>query len=165
MAIYFLLGRLTETGQRMAADNPNHAADAARELDVPGAQLLGQYPVLGHYDTVAMVQAERNQDVAKLSAVLGNAAGFHFETLSGVSPSFMEQEGGGREGDERTGAEAEAPRSLEDLLIEEEENRLERGRGTQLTGARQAPDLRVGPIGGREQPDGAEPDESSAPPV
>ena len=109
MAIYFLLGRLTEGGQRMAADNPEHAAEAARSLDVPGAQLLGQYPVLGHYDLVVLVESDRNQDVARLSAVLGNTAGFHFETLSGVSPAFMAPESSSGEEREETEAGTAAP--------------------------------------------------------
>ena len=89
MAIYFLLGTTTPKGQKLLSKNPEHIAEAAARLDSPGAKLLGQYTVLGRYDLVAMVLADDNHAVARLSAEFGRITGMHFETLSGVSAQFM----------------------------------------------------------------------------
>ena len=88
MAIYFLLGTLTADGQRMHADGPPSPEEAASGLDTSQARVLGQYPVLGHYDLIAMVEADSNAAVAQLSAAFGNRTGMRFETLIGVNPAL-----------------------------------------------------------------------------
>ena len=50
MSLYFLLGSLTHDGQRMLHGNSNLISDRTRDLNVPGAEILGQYAVLGRYD-------------------------------------------------------------------------------------------------------------------
>ena len=87
MAIYFLLGTLTTEGQTMIADDPDtpEPYQHSSENDLPGARMLGQYAVLGHYDMLAMVEADSNADVARLSATLGARTGMRFETLSAVN--------------------------------------------------------------------------------
>ncbi|HIN25557.1 MAG TPA: GYD domain superfamily, partial [Dehalococcoidia bacterium] len=52
MSLYFLLGSLTHDGQRMLHGNPNLITDRTRELSISGAEILGQYAVLGRYDFV-----------------------------------------------------------------------------------------------------------------
>lgn len=89
MAIYFLLGTLTNEGQRMLHNNPDLVSDTAAEMEVEGAKILGQYAVLGHYDFITMVLADENEAVARLSAEFGVRTGLHFETLSAVAVGFM----------------------------------------------------------------------------
>ena len=89
MAIYFLLGTLTNEGQRMLHSNPDLVSDTAATLEVEGAKILGQYAVLGHYDFITMVLADENEAVARLSAEFGVRAGLHFETLSAVAVGFL----------------------------------------------------------------------------
>ena len=89
MAIYFLLGTLTNEGQRMLHGNPDLVSDTAADLEVEGAKILGQYAVLGHYDFITMVLADENEAVARLSAELGARTGLHFETLSAVAVGFL----------------------------------------------------------------------------
>ena len=89
MALYFLLGKLTDEGQKLLYNNPDHITETAVTLKANGAQLLGQYAVLGHYDLVSMVQADSNDSVARLSAEYGSKIGVHFETLSCLTINFM----------------------------------------------------------------------------
>ena len=89
MAIYFLLGTLTNEGQRMLHSNPDLVSDTAATLEVEGARILGQYAVLGHYDFITMVLADENEAVARLSAEFGVRTGLHFETLSAVAVGFL----------------------------------------------------------------------------
>ena len=93
MAIYFLLGTLTNEGQRMLHSNPDLVSDTAASLEVEGARILGQYAVLGHYDFITMVLADENEAVARLSAELGVRTGLHFETLSAVAVGFLADQG------------------------------------------------------------------------
>lgn len=87
MAIYFLLGKLTTDGQRLHADAPPSPEETTSGLDTSQARVLGQYPVLGHYDLIAMVEADSNAAVAQLSAAFGHRTGMRFETLIGVNPA------------------------------------------------------------------------------
>ncbi len=89
MAIYFLLGTLTNEGQRMLQSNPDLVSNTAATLEVEGAKILGQYAVLGHYDFITMVLADENEAVARLSAEFGVRTGLHFETLSAVAVGFL----------------------------------------------------------------------------
>ena len=41
MSMYFLLGSLTATGQQLLHDNPDLVVEAARDIQVDGAELLG----------------------------------------------------------------------------------------------------------------------------
>ena len=89
MSLYFLLGSLTNDGQRMLHGNSNLISDRTRALNVPGAEILGQYAVLGRYDFVMMVEADDNDAVARLSLELGMRTGLHLETLPAIPIGFM----------------------------------------------------------------------------
>ena len=99
MPLYFLVGTLTEQGQRMVQRNPDLPVEAVRELQADGAQVLSQYAVLGRYDFVMLVQAEDNQAVARLSLEVGVRVGMHIETLPALTVGVLS------EGEERTGLE------------------------------------------------------------
>ena len=89
MAIYFLLGNLSDDGQNKIVENPNIVSETAATIDVKGAKVLGQYAVLGQYDYIIMVESDSNEYVAKLSVEFGHKTGLHLETLSGVSIGFL----------------------------------------------------------------------------
>ena len=91
MSLYFLLGSLTHDGQRMLHANPNLIADRTMNLHIPGAEILGQYAVLGRYDFVTMVEANDNDAVARLSLELGMRTGLHLETLPAIPIGFMSE--------------------------------------------------------------------------
>ena len=85
MPLYFLLGTLTEGGQTKMQENPNLAVEAVRECDCEGAEILGQYAVLGKYDFVMMAEADDNQAAARLSLEMGVRVGLHVETLPALA--------------------------------------------------------------------------------
>ena len=89
MSLYFLLGSLTHDGQRMLHSDPNLIVARTRDLILPGAEILGQYAVLGRYDFVMMVEADDNDAVARLSLELGMRTGLHLETLPAIPIGFM----------------------------------------------------------------------------
>ena len=93
MSMYILLGTLTYDGQRMLQDNADLVTDAIRTTDVPGAQVLGHYAVLGEYDFVMMVEADDNTTVARLSLELGVHIGIHLETLPAIAIGVLTDRG------------------------------------------------------------------------
>ena len=96
MPLYFLLGTLNERGQGMLRDNPDLVIDAVRECDCPGAEIMGQYAVLGKYDFVMLAEADDNESVARLSLDLGVRVGLHLETLPAMAIGVLgEDESGG----------------------------------------------------------------------
>ncbi len=91
MALYFLLGTLTSTGQKMVHGNHELVVEAARDIEIDGAEVLGQYAVLGRYDYVMMVEADDNDAVARLSLEVGVRTGLHIETLPAIAVGFLKE--------------------------------------------------------------------------
>jgi uncharacterized protein with GYD domain len=85
MPLYFLLGTLTESGQRTLLRNPDLVIDAIRETACEGAQVLGQYAVLGKYDYVMIAEADDNEAVGRLALDIGVRVGLHTETLPAMA--------------------------------------------------------------------------------
>jgi len=106
MPLYFLLGTLTEYGQRMLRNNPELLIDAVRDCDCEGAEILGQYAVLGRYDFVMMAEAADNEAAAKISLDLGVRIGLHIETLPAIAIGHMTEENGESPDSESEGATA-----------------------------------------------------------
>ena len=91
MSLYFLLGTLTSTGRQMVHDNHDLVVDATRNIQADGAEILGQYAVLGRYDYVMMVEADDNDAVARLSLEIGVGTGLHIETLPAIAIGFLSE--------------------------------------------------------------------------
>ncbi len=89
MSLYFLLGTLSSGGRNMLHDDPNLLVNCTRNVDIPGAEILGTYAVLGRYDYVLMVDAEDNESVAKISLEIGVGTGLHIETLPAIAIGFL----------------------------------------------------------------------------
>lgn len=89
MSLYFLLGTLTATGQQKVHDDRDMFMKSTRSIQVDGAEILGQYAVLGRYDFVMMVEADDNDAVARLSLELGVRIGLHIETLPAIAIGFL----------------------------------------------------------------------------
>ncbi len=89
MSLYFLLGTLTATGQQKVHDNRDLLRESTRSIQVKGAEILGQYAILGRYDFVMMVEADDNDAVARLSLELGVLIGLHIETLPAIAIGFL----------------------------------------------------------------------------
>ena len=91
MSLYFLLGTLTSTGQKMVHENHELVVEATRAIEIDGAEILGQYAVLGRYDFVMMVEAHDNDAVARLSLEVGVRTGLHIETLPAIAVGFLDE--------------------------------------------------------------------------
>jgi len=89
MSLYFLLGTLTSAGQNMVHDDGDLLVKSTRSIRVSGAEILGQYAVLGRYDFVMMVEADDNDAVARLSLEIGVRTGLHIETLPAIAIGFL----------------------------------------------------------------------------
>ena len=89
MSLYFLLGTLNFTGQRMVHDDRDLLVTATQDIRIEGAEILGRYAVLGRYDFVMMVEADDNDAVARLSLELGVKIGLHIETLPAIAIGFL----------------------------------------------------------------------------
>ena len=89
MSLYFLLGTLTSAGQNMVHDDGDLLVKSTRNIGVSGAEILGQYAVLGRYDFVMMVEADDNDAVARLSLEIGVRIGLHIETLPAIAIGFL----------------------------------------------------------------------------
>jgi len=85
MPLYFLLGTLSETGQRMMQRNPDLMIESIKECNSAAASILGQYAVLGKYDYVMMAEADDNEAVGRLALEIGVKAGLHTETLPAMA--------------------------------------------------------------------------------
>ncbi|MSQ07227.1 MAG: GYD domain-containing protein [Dehalococcoidia bacterium] len=100
MSLYFLLGTLTNEGQRMLHANPRLVIETVQEVRKRGATILGQYGVLGEYDFIMMAEADDNEAVAQLSLEIGVRAGLHMETLPAIPINILaEGEEIGRRGE------------------------------------------------------------------
>ncbi len=89
MSLYFLLGTLSASGQKMVHDDPNLLVNCTRKIDIPGAEILVTYAVLGRYDYVMMVEADDNDAVARISLEIGVGTGLHVETLPAIAIGFL----------------------------------------------------------------------------
>ncbi len=80
----------------MLRKNPDLVINAVRECDCPGAEIMGQYAVLGKYDFVMLAEADDNESAARLSLELGVRVGLHVETLPAMAIGVLsEDESGG----------------------------------------------------------------------
>ena len=107
MPLYFLLGTLSETGQRMLQSNPDLMIESIRECHFVDAKILGQYAVLGKYDYVMMAEADDNEAVGRLALEIGVKAGLHTETLPAMGIGDLVDDGPG--GDELQAEVSETP--------------------------------------------------------
>jgi uncharacterized protein with GYD domain len=93
MTLYFLLGTLTEEGQKMLNTNPNLMVDVVGSYNCDGAGIMSQYAVLGKYDFVMLAEAADNEAVARLSLEIGVRAGLHIETLPALPIGVVGEKG------------------------------------------------------------------------
>ncbi len=87
--LFILLAHLTDAGQRRMLDDSDYFARECIEVEVPGAQLLACYAVLGQYDFMLMAEAKNAETAARLSLELGAKADIHIETLPAISTHLL----------------------------------------------------------------------------
>jgi uncharacterized protein with GYD domain len=69
---YILLSTLTSEGSQTLHANPQRLSAVDEEIEAFGCKILSQYPVLGPYDFVTIIEAPDNETVAHLSVDLGS---------------------------------------------------------------------------------------------
>ncbi len=79
----------------MLRDNPDLVMNAVKECDCPGAEIMGQYAVLGKYDFVMLAEADDNEAAARLSLDLGVRVGLHVETLPAMAIGVLSEDESG----------------------------------------------------------------------
>ena len=109
MALYFLMGNITENGQTRLRENPDLLVDSVRDCDCEGAEILTQYAVLGRYDFVMLAEARDNDAVARLSLEMSYRVGMHIETLPAIAVNQLSEMDG--DDDDEDHAYAEAPQA------------------------------------------------------
>jgi uncharacterized protein with GYD domain len=88
MSIYLMLMNYTEQGIRNIKGSPNRA-DAARFLAKScGAELKDLHLTMGEYDLIGIVEAEKDDAVARFALALGLIGNVRSTTLK----AFTEQE-------------------------------------------------------------------------
>lgn len=89
MATYIFLCRFTDQGIRSIKDTTQRAAavqEAARNFDVDMSQI---YWTLGHYDLVAVIDAENEQAATAFALSIASAGNLRMETLRAFNRSEM----------------------------------------------------------------------------
>jgi uncharacterized protein with GYD domain len=76
----------------MLQRNPDLMIEAIKDCHCEGAQILGQYAVLGKYDYVMMAEADDNEAVGRLALEIGVKAGIHTETLPAMALGVLAED-------------------------------------------------------------------------
>ena len=84
MAIYIMMTTLTDEGRKTTKANPQRILEVNREVENMGVKILAQYAVLGQFDFLNILEAETNEDVAKLAMELGSRGTLQTTTLAAM---------------------------------------------------------------------------------
>ena len=82
MAIYFLLGVLTEEGSEKIRSHPEWIEEVNQDLEKMGVNMLAQYAVLGTYDNI--VEAPDNKTIVRVSTELTLRGSVKITTLPAI---------------------------------------------------------------------------------
>ena len=85
METYIMLTKLTDEGRKTLKQNPKRTQEVNKEVENMGGKVVAQYPVLGQYDFVNVVQAPDNKTIAKISVELGSRGTMEVMTLPVVA--------------------------------------------------------------------------------
>jgi len=84
MAIYILLGTLTDEGTEKLHSHPEWIEEVNRDLETMGVKVISQYAVLGPYDIVNIVEAPDNKSVVRVSTQLSLRGSVKIITLPAI---------------------------------------------------------------------------------
>jgi uncharacterized protein with GYD domain len=85
MATYVLLSTLTPHGRETLHANPDRVLGVNDEVERFGCRVLAQYPLLGSYDFLTIVEAPDNETVGHLSVDLGARGTVTITTIPALS--------------------------------------------------------------------------------
>lgn len=72
MPTYILLSTLTAEGRKTVKPKPGRIKEVNREIEAFGAKVVAQYPVLGPYDFVNIIEPPDNETITRISVELGS---------------------------------------------------------------------------------------------
>lgn len=81
MAIYILLGTLTDEGAQKLRQHPEWLEQVSKDLQAREIKVIAQYAVLGPYDLVTIVDAPDNRSVVRVSTELSLRGSVKITTL------------------------------------------------------------------------------------
>ena len=67
MPVYLMLTTITDEGRKTIKENPDRIKEVNKEVELMGIKILSQYALLGPYDFVNIIEAPRDEVVAKLA--------------------------------------------------------------------------------------------------
>lgn len=85
MAIYILLGSLTDEGAERIRQHPDWIQEVNQELERMGVKVIAQYAVLGPYDLVNIVEAPDNKTVVRVSTQLSLRGSVKITSMPAIS--------------------------------------------------------------------------------
>ena len=85
MATYLLLTTLTDEGRKTIRDDPDRIKEVNKEVELMGVKILAQNALLGPYDFVNIIEAPRDEAVAKLAINLSARGTLQPMTLPAMS--------------------------------------------------------------------------------
>jgi uncharacterized protein with GYD domain len=85
MGTYVLLSTLTPHGRETLHANPDRVLGVNDEVERFGCRVVAQYPLLGSYDFLTIVEAPDNETVAHLSVDLGARGTVTIQTIPALS--------------------------------------------------------------------------------
>lgn len=81
MPEYFLLCKFTAKGIERIADGSNRVNEVRKLFEKHGGKIKSFHVVLGHYDSVVLVEAPSDEEIAKLSLKIGSLGNVSIQTL------------------------------------------------------------------------------------
>ena len=67
MPFYLMLTNLTDEGRKTIKENPDRIKEVNKEVELMGVKIVAQYALLGPYDFVNIIEAPKDEVVAKLA--------------------------------------------------------------------------------------------------
>ncbi len=84
MATFVMLSTLTPEGVQTIKNNPSRIREVNREIEQLGAEVKGQWAVLGRFDFVNVIEAPDEQTMARVSLELGSRGTAKYESLTAI---------------------------------------------------------------------------------
>jgi 1-acyl-sn-glycerol-3-phosphate acyltransferase len=88
---YVVLTKLRPEGRKRIAEHPERLQEVRREVERMGVRVTAQYAVMGEYDFATFVEAQSNEQVARVGAELTSLGTMRLITLPAVGIDRFQQ--------------------------------------------------------------------------
>ena len=91
MTTFIMLSTLTDEGRKTLKQRPDRLKEVNKEVESMGARITAQYAVLGGYDFINVIEAPRNEVMARIAMELGARGTIKVQTMPAMQiDSFIE---------------------------------------------------------------------------